>query len=79
MSRNLSDNDTVAIASFLRVKGGRKCVEANLKEGLKDRNHQLEEMFYKKVMKMKEKPKKKKKKNKDGCESDCDELEEKGI
>jgi hypothetical protein len=50
VAKNLSDNDTVAIASFLRVKGGRTCVEANLKKGLTDRNHKLENMFYKKDM-----------------------------
>ena len=31
VARNLSDNDMLAIASFLRVKGGRSCVEVNLK------------------------------------------------
>ena len=77
VSRNLSDNDTLAIASFLRVKGGRKCVETNLKEGLTDRNHKLEDMFCKKDMIMKEKPKKKQTNKKDcSCVSDCDEGEE---
>ena len=60
VSRNLSDKDTLAIASFIRTKGGRKIVEPNLKQGLTDRNHKLEDMFYKKEMVMKAKPKKKK-------------------
>lgn len=77
VARNLSDKDTLAIGAFLRVKGGRSCVEVNLKTGLVDRNHKLESMFYKKDMKMKQKPKKKKKKNKDCiCESDCDDSDE---
>ena len=77
VARNMSDNDTIAVASFLRVKGGRTCVERNLKQGLKDRNHKLEDMFYQKVMKMKEKPKKKKKKGKDSNdESDNDDSDE---
>ena len=56
VSRNLSDNDTIAVASFLRVKGGRNSVETNLKQGLTDRNHMLEGMFCKKELIMKEKP-----------------------
>ena len=70
VSRNLSDNDTKAIASFLRVKGGRKCVEANLLEGLRGRNHKLKDMFLRKDMMIKEKPKKKKSTDY-SCESDC--------
>ena len=69
ISRNLSDNDTLAIAAFLRTKAGRKSVEANLCDGLKDRNHKLEDMFYMKEMTMKEKPRKKKKKG-DGGDSE---------
>ena len=60
VSRNLSDKDTLAVASFIRVKAGRNAVESNLKQGLRDRNHELEDMFYKKEMDMKEKTKKKK-------------------
>ena len=56
VSRNLSDKDTLAVASFLRIKGGRKCVETNLSQGLQERNHKLDSMFYMKEMTMKEKP-----------------------
>ena len=80
VSRNLSDNDTLAVASFLRTKGGKNSVETNLKQGLRERNHELDSMFYKKDMTMKEKPKKKKKKKKDcdcdTCDSDSEELED---
>ena len=75
VSRNLSDNDTLAVASFLRTKGGRKSVESHLGQGLQERNHKLDDMFYMKEMTMKEKPKKKKKKkknNKKDCDSDSD-------
>ena len=60
VSRNLSNKDTLAVASFIRVKAGRNAVESNVKQGLRDRNHELEDMFYKKEMDMKEKPKQKK-------------------
>ena len=58
VSRNFSDKDINAIASFLRIKTGRNAVEPNLQQGLTARNHELENMFYKKEMVMKEKPKK---------------------
>ena len=53
MSRNFSDKDTIAIASFLRVKAGKYSVEPHLQIGLSLRNHQLENMFYMKTMDMK--------------------------
>ena len=58
VSRNFSDKDTIAIASFLRVKAGKHSVEPYLQIGLSLRNHQLENMFYMKTMDMKVKPKK---------------------
>ena len=79
ISRNFSDNDTKAVASFLRIKGGRQAVEPNLSQGLIERNHKLDSMFYLKEMTMKQKPKKKKnKKAVCSCDSDsdCEELED---
>ena len=79
ISRNFSDHDTKAVASFIRTKGGRQAVEANLSQGLVERNHKLDSMFYMKEMTMKQKPKKKKKK-KQTCscdsDSDCEEMED---
>ena len=74
VTRNFSDKDTIAVASFLRVKAGRKAVETNLKKGIQERNHKLEDMFYKKEMEMKVKPKNKK----DNLE-DQEEQEEGGV
>ena len=75
VSRNLSDNDTLAVARFLRTKGGRNSVEANLSEGLKGRNHKLEDMFYMKEMTMKQKPRKKKKNEESESDSDIEDQE----
>ena len=72
VSRNLSDKDTLAVASFIRVKAGRDAVQPNLKKALTDRNHELKDMFYKKEMVMKLKPKKKKDKQ---VETDSEEDE----
>ena len=58
VSRNFSDKDTIAIASFLRVKAGKHSVEPHLQIGLSLQNHQLENMFYMKTMDMKVKRKK---------------------
>ena len=72
VTRNFSDKDTLAVANFLRVKAGRQAVEPNLKNGLKERNHRLEDMFFKKEMEMKVKPKKK------GKDDSQDEVEQDG-
>ena len=58
VSRNFSDKDTIAIASFLRVKAGKHSVEPHLQIGLSSQNHQLEIMYYMKTMDMKVKPRK---------------------
>ena len=58
VSRNFSDKDTIAIASFLHVKAGKHSIEPHLQLGLSKRNHQLENMFYMKTMDMKVKPRK---------------------
>ena len=46
VTRNFSDKDTLAVANFLRVKAGRQAVEPNLKNGLKERNHRVKDMFF---------------------------------
>ena len=74
VSRNLSDKDTLAVANFIRVKAGRGAVESNLKKGLTERNHMLEDMFYEKEMTMKVKPKKK-----SGSDEDADDIEEEDV
>ena len=61
MSRNFSDNDTLAVANFYRVKNGRNSIEPNLKNHLIERNNRLAPFFTQKVMTFKEKAKKKSK------------------
>ena len=75
VSRNFSDKDTLSIANFIRVKAGRNAVDANLKQGLHDRNHCLENMFYQKEMSMKVKAKK----NSEDLEGDNDNIEDATI
>ena len=74
-TRNLSDKDTLAVASFIRVKAGRSSVEPYLKKGLTDRNNKLDGMFMEKEMSMKVKPKK----NKSDKEDIIDSGEEDGL
>ena len=57
-TRNLSDKDTLAVASFIRIRAGQSSLEPYLKKGLTDQNNKLDGMFMEKEMSMKVKPKK---------------------